>query len=204
MATKEPKKRLVQSLHLFHSERAPDVASAQMSCLAAAFFFGPYAVEGILSSVALDGYILHGWKLYPISLDKLSLSNETLVRKLAESQTAKISIRTSIKFHSGSISQPGFYEARYFIDPNDQIKDTFISFKGWSKGIAFVNSFNIGRFWPSLGPQCTLYVPAPILHYGENVVNFFTATLASQQIIQSKLLPNPHCRTDLQCLQAQY
>ncbi|XP_028550449.1 beta-galactosidase 8 [Dendrobium catenatum] len=137
--------------------------------------YGPYIYDrkGILSSVALDGYILHGWKLYPISLDKLSLSNETLVRKLAESQTAKISIQTSIKFHSGSITQPGFYEARYFIDPNDQIKDTFISFKGWSKGIAFVNSFNIGRFWPSLGPQCTLYVPAPILHYGENVVVIF-------------------------------
>ncbi|XP_057473648.1 beta-galactosidase 8-like isoform X1 [Actinidia eriantha] len=56
------------------------------------------------------------------------------------------------------------------VDKARQLKDTFISFRGWSKGIAFVNDFNIGRFWPSLGPQCSLYVPAPILQHGENVV----------------------------------
>ncbi|XP_020581189.1 beta-galactosidase 8 [Phalaenopsis equestris] len=138
--------------------------------------YGPYIYDrkGILSSVVLDGDILHGWKLYPISLDRLSLSNETLVRLLTESETAKISIQNSLHFHSRSVSQqPGFYEALYFIDPNDQIKDTFISFQGWNKGVAFVNSFNIGRFWPSLGPQCTLYVPAPLLHHGKNVVVIF-------------------------------
>lgn len=29
--------------------------------------------------------------------------------------------------------------------------------------MAFVNGINIGRYWPSLGPQVTLYVPATYL-----------------------------------------
>lgn len=31
------------------------------------------------------------------------------------------------------------------------------------KGVAFVNGINIGRYWPSAGPQITLYVPATYL-----------------------------------------
>lgn len=44
--------------------------------------------------------------------------------------------------------EPAFYEAHFTLDPENEIKDTFISFRGWNKGIAFVNNFNIGRFWP--------------------------------------------------------
>jgi len=32
------------------------------------------------------------------------------------------------------------------------------------KGVAFVNGINIGRYWPSFGPQITLYVPAVFLN----------------------------------------
>uniref|UniRef100_A0A915HT96 Beta-galactosidase n=1 Tax=Romanomermis culicivorax TaxID=13658 RepID=A0A915HT96_ROMCU len=32
----------------------------------------------------------------------------------------------------------------------------------WNKGVAFVNGFNLGRYW-KVGPQKALYVPAPIL-----------------------------------------
>jgi len=31
------------------------------------------------------------------------------------------------------------------------------------KGVAFVNGINIGRYWPSAGPQITLYIPAVFL-----------------------------------------
>lgn len=31
------------------------------------------------------------------------------------------------------------------------------------KGVAFVNGMNIGRYWPSCGPQITLYIPALFL-----------------------------------------
>lgn len=31
------------------------------------------------------------------------------------------------------------------------------------QGQAFINDFNLGRYWPIKGPQVTLYVPAPTL-----------------------------------------
>ena len=45
-------------------------------------------------------------------------------------------------------------------------RDTFLSLPGWHKGVAWVNGVNIGRYWPVVGPQVTLYVPAPILRPG--------------------------------------
>lgn len=37
-----------------------------------------------------------------------------------------------------------------------------------SKGQAFVNGFNLGRYWPAVGPQETLYVPSSVLYPGKN------------------------------------
>lgn len=45
---------------------------------------------------------------------------------------------------------------------------TFLNPSGWGKGVAFVNGFDLGRYWPTAGPQLTLYVPQEILHDGYN------------------------------------
>ena len=39
--------------------------------------------------------------------------------------------------------------------------DTFLEFpkNGWRKGIVFLNNKNLGKYWPRMGPQMTLYVP---------------------------------------------
>ena len=42
--------------------------------------------------------------------------------------------------------------------------DTYLDVTGWGKGVAFVNGFNIGRYWPTRGPQMTLYVPGSLLN----------------------------------------
>lgn len=44
--------------------------------------------------------------------------------------------------------EPAFYAGSFSIDSIDHVKDTYLSFSGWGKGIAFVNDFNIGRYWP--------------------------------------------------------
>ena len=36
---------------------------------------------------------------------------------------------------------------------SDAANDTFLRLNGWTKGVAFVNGFNLGRYWPSMGPQ---------------------------------------------------
>lgn len=51
-----------------------------------------------------------------------------------------------------------------------QIYHTFLNPLGWGKGVAFVNGFNVGRYWPVAGPQVTLYVPQEILHKGRNAL----------------------------------
>lgn len=54
-----------------------------------------------------------------------------------------------------------FYSAEFSIE--GEPKDTFLNIDNWTKGVAFVNGFNLGRYWPKRGPQKTLYVPASIL-----------------------------------------
>ena len=50
----------------------------------------------------------------------------------------------------------------------DHAADTFLRLQPehWRKGVAFVNGVNIGRYWPAVGPQETLYVPAAFLRAG--------------------------------------
>ncbi len=50
--------------------------------------------------------------------------------------------------------------------------DTYLDMRGWTKGVAFINGHNLGRFW-EVGPQQTLYVPAPWLQKGDNKVVIF-------------------------------
>ncbi|MEV0802101.1 beta-galactosidase family protein [Kribbella sp. NPDC050281] len=45
--------------------------------------------------------------------------------------------------------------------------DHFLSTVAWGKGVAWVNGFNLGRYWRR-GPQETLYVPGPVLRPGRN------------------------------------
>ena len=44
-----------------------------------------------------------------------------------------------------------------------ETKDTYLSLEGWHKGVVWINGFNLGRYWPVVGPQVTLYVPGIIL-----------------------------------------
>ncbi|KAF2363364.1 Glycoside hydrolase 35 catalytic domain [Trinorchestia longiramus] len=48
--------------------------------------------------------------------------------------------------------------------------DTFLRVDGWTKGVAWVNGYCLGRYWPVMGPQETLYVPHGILKTGDNVL----------------------------------
>jgi len=47
--------------------------------------------------------------------------------------------------------------------------DTWLALPGWGKGTVILNGFCLGRFW-EIGPQKRLYIPAPLLREGENVL----------------------------------
>ncbi|KAL3632007.1 hypothetical protein CASFOL_024991 [Castilleja foliolosa] len=131
--------------------------------------YGPYMFDrkGILSSVYLDEQPLYNWKMLPVSLQNLSdTSKINPIIRNATSEYLKGSARKKLKDKMLSF-EPAFYAAQFNID---MVRDTYLSFRGWSKGVAFVNEINVGRFWPSVGPQCNLYVPAPILRQGDNTL----------------------------------
>lgn len=51
-------------------------------------------------------------------------------------------------FPENTSKEPAFYSGHFFIDQSSQIKDTFLVFNNWGKGVVFVNDFNLGRYWP--------------------------------------------------------
>jgi beta-galactosidase len=76
------------------------------------------------------------------------------------------------------IDGPVFLRGRFTI--NDQPLDTYLDTTGWGKGVAFINGRNLGRYWPVVGPQITLYVPAPYLRIGMNELILLELDYVSQ------------------------
>ncbi|MFJ3956262.1 beta-galactosidase family protein [Arthrobacter sp. NPDC090010] len=50
--------------------------------------------------------------------------------------------------------------------------DTYLALPGSTKGFVWLNGFLLGRYW-EVGPQETLYVPAPLIRAGQNLVQVF-------------------------------
>ncbi|MBN1971277.1 MAG: beta-galactosidase [Candidatus Delongbacteria bacterium] len=107
--------------------------------------------KGITESVMLGSQILFDWKITPLSLDNLDNIKFCKINKDIE-------------------SVPAFYKFNFYL--NDEIKDTFLYPEGFRKGVAFLNGFNLGRYWKR-GPQQTLYVPKFLFRNGENELVLF-------------------------------
>ena len=114
--------------------------------------YGPYLRDpkGITEGVRHGFQFLFDWTIHCLPLEDLS----------------------SLQFETGiqtGREVPAFYRGTLYVK---EVMDTFLQLDGWTKGVAFVNGFNIGRYW-SKGPQGTLYVPAPLLREGENEIVVF-------------------------------
>ena len=113
--------------------------------------FGPRMEKqrkGIDQCVQINGHMHNNWKQYTLPLDNVD----------------------QIDFSKEYIENtPAFYK---FVFDVEEKGDTFLDFEGFGKGCAFVNGFNLGRFW-EIGPQKRLYIPAPLLKEGENEIILF-------------------------------
>jgi len=83
-------------------------------------------------------------------------------------------------------TSPTLYRAQ--LDIKDKPRDTFIRLDNWTKGIVIVNDYNIGRYY-NIGPQKTLYLPAPLLKTGANDIYVFELH-SSTDHIQSVAVPD--------------
>ncbi|KNA18029.1 hypothetical protein SOVF_074550 [Spinacia oleracea] len=137
--------------------------------------YGPYISDrkGILSPVYVNGHVLHNWKMLLIPLHNLNDQSSSIIQTAGSDHTT-VHAGKSMQNQSKNLSnEPAFYTGFFTINKDDLVKDTFLSVDGWGKGLAFINNFNLGRYWPTFGPQCNLYVPAPLLRHGKNTVVLF-------------------------------
>lgn len=104
--------------------------------------------KGIKDGVIINGAFQSDWTHYSLPLDNLEKLDFTK------------------EYREGA---PSFYR---FTFEADDLGDTFLDFTGWGKGVAFINGFNLGRYW-EVGPQKRLYIPAPLLKQGENEIILF-------------------------------
>jgi beta-galactosidase len=111
--------------------------------------FAPKLVDehkGITHSVRLGDKELLDWEMW-----SLPLGSEV----------------TKLPFAAGKpVAGPVFRRGEFDLA---QTGDTFLDLRGWGRGHVWVNGHHLGRFW-SIGPQQTLYLPAPWLHPGRNEV----------------------------------
>ena len=98
--------------------------------------------KGITERVLLNGKELGGWQIFPLPLDDLS----------------------KLQFSPKPKRGPRFYRGSFQLS---SVGDTFIDMRGWGKGHVWVNRHHLGRFW-KIGPQQTLFCPAPWLKAGTN------------------------------------
>lgn len=113
--------------------------------------FGPYMErqhKGIDQCVQINKHMHNHWVQYPLPLDNVDR------------------VDFGGEYLPGT---PAFYR---FVFQVEEAGDTFLDFQGWGKGCAFVNGFNIGRFW-EIGPQRRLYIPGPLLQKGQNEIILF-------------------------------
>lgn len=92
-----------------------------------------------------------------------------------------------------SVQVPAFYRTQFTLPENyTNTLDTYLDTSGWTKGVAFLNDINLGRYWPLAGPQITLYVPATFLKPSPNVNTLVMFELESApQDLKIKFVDKP-------------
>ena len=95
--------------------------------------------------------------------------------KIADQWISGFTVRTielddisKVDYTKNSKACPAFFKGTFEVE---EAKDTFIDLKGFTKGTVFINDFKLGRYW-NIGPERTLYVPAPLLKEQNEVVIF--------------------------------
>lgn len=123
-------------------------------------------LKGITEKVTLNGEELKNWTVSPLPLYKAEMS--------------------SYKFNNQNVNgRPAFFRGYFELA---ETGDCFIDTRGWGKGAVWVNGHSLGKYW-NIGPQQTLYLPAPWLKQGKNEIVVFEMEDTGHRTVQGLDLP---------------
>jgi beta-galactosidase len=125
--------------------------------------YGPRLGEGkgLIGPVQLDGVALTGWSVVPLDVERIpDLVTGLETNPVTGPETHPVTERETGRPGPGPVIADAGFELS---GPQDLFLDT----SAWGKGLAWINGFNLGRYWRR-GPQQTLYVPAPVTRAGTN------------------------------------
>lgn len=116
--------------------------------------------KGIIRGVKIGQQYHFGWTMYSIPCDDLT--------------------KIVFKPNHELVDIPTFLKGNFSIRKK---ADTFLRLDNFTKGIAIINGFNLGRYWTTAGPQKTLYLPAPLLIEGENELIIFELESSTENTV---------------------
>ncbi|XP_065306922.1 beta-galactosidase-like isoform X1 [Dermacentor albipictus] len=140
---------------------------------------GNHDMKGIISNVTLDNHVLSGWTMEPLPMDNSSvlthLTKAFDISNVVPRCSQPSECYGNLPHVLPQCSAPAAFFGTFMLPEGQMPLDTFLDPTGWGKGVAIVNGFNLGRYWPSVGPQVTLYVPGVLLrpHPETNTILLF-------------------------------
>ena len=138
---------------------------------------GSYLVEVLVENMGRinigDLFQLKGIPQGDISLDGVALTDFQVIALEFKAEWVRGLANWRLvddPAHAPPIRAPVLFQSEFEVVGSPA--DTFLDMRSWHKGVVFVNGFNVGRYF-RVGPQQTLYVPAPLLRPGTNTVTVF-------------------------------
>jgi len=126
--------------------------------------------RGFRGEVSVDNTVIRGWTHVSFEF------GDEFIEMVSKSEYWK-----SFEFDSSTIrNYPAVYRVLFEVY-QEVPRDTYLDMYGWCKGIVIVNKFIVGRYW-RVGPQRTLYVPAPLLRKGTNEILIFELEKAAKSL----------------------
>ena len=108
----------------------------------------------------IDTYqVLDHWTITGYSFD-----DYVNVEEFSRLSTGEYDVSSDGNLYDGPVVFRGEF------DINQDIHDTYWDAEGWGKGFIFINGFNLGRYWPLVGPQISTYIPKDLLKKGKNII----------------------------------
>lgn len=102
---------------------------------------------GITKQVLFSGHPVEGWEIYALPMENVEI----------------------LRYTNSPCSGPCFYQTSFSLE---KVADTFLDTRQLGKGMVWINGRPLGRVW-DIGPQNTLYLPAPWLRKGKNTIEVF-------------------------------